>query len=201
MMTGTDETDRTSLTLLQRLRANEPDAWTRLIGLYRPLVLFWCGRAGVRGPDAEDASQDVFQVAVRRLPDFRRDRPGDTFRGWLRGITRNVVSAQARRNDTGPAAVGGSTAQFRIQEFADPATDAGDQDDPESEVAALMRRALDVVRAEFEPTTWRAFLATAVDGHPAPAVAADLGLTAAAVRQAKSRVLRRVKQELGESAE
>jgi RNA polymerase sigma-70 factor (ECF subfamily) len=200
-MTETNDAHRTSLTLLQRLRRNEPDAWVRLVGLYRPLVLFWCGRGGVRGPDAEDVSQDVFRVAAQRLPDFRRDRPGDTFRGWLRGITRNTLLAHARAAGRGPAAVGGTTAKLRVQAVPAPAAADPDEDDPASEVAALLRRVLDVVRAEFEPVTWRAFVATAVDGRPAPAVAADLGLSAAAVRQAKSRVLRRVKQELGELAE
>ena len=68
-------------------------------------------------------------------------------------------------------------------------------------MTALLRRALDLVRVEFEPATWRAFLLTAVDGRPAPEAAAELGVSAAAVRQAKSRVLRRVRQELGDLPE
>ena len=40
----------TSLSLLQRARANDQQAWARLTALYRPLVLFWCRQA--RCPDA-----------------------------------------------------------------------------------------------------------------------------------------------------
>jgi RNA polymerase sigma-70 factor (ECF subfamily) len=195
------ERPQTSLTLLQRLRANEPDAWSRVVSLYRPLVCYWCGRQGVIGADADDVAQEVFQVASARLADFRRERPGDTFRGWLRGITR--IKAWEHRRDAGqfPPAVGGSTALQRMHGVADdsPAdSDAAPQEDPPAEISALLRRALDYVRVEFEPATWRAFLLTAVDGKSAPDAAAEIGLSAAAVRQAKSRVLRRVRQELGD---
>ena len=59
-------------------------------------------------------------------------------------------------------------------------------------------RALDLVRAEFEGRTWQMFWRSAVDGHAVAAIARDLGASAAAVRQAKSRVLRRLKSELGD---
>jgi RNA polymerase sigma-70 factor (ECF subfamily) len=190
----------TSLTLLQRLRADESGAWERLVGLYRPLVLFWCGRWGVRGPDADDLAQEVFQTAAAKLGEFRRDRPGDTFRGWLRGITRNKLLAHGRKAREEQPGVGGSTAKLRLQEVPDPTPD-DDPDDPPGEVSALLRRAVDLVRGEFEPDTWRAFVLTAVDGRSAPEAAAELGQTPAAVRQAKSRVLRRLKQELGEVLE
>src|SRR5437879_4394607 len=57
---GTRMSDQqpTSLTLLERARANESAAWERLLHLYRPLVLHWCSRGGVTGADADDVSQD-----------------------------------------------------------------------------------------------------------------------------------------------
>jgi RNA polymerase sigma-70 factor (ECF subfamily) len=142
----------------------------------------------------------VFQVAAGRIGDFRRDRPGDTFRGWLRGITRWKARDHHRDAGNEPAAVGGSTAMVRLQDLADELS-ADDEEDPPSEIAGLLRRALELVRAEFEPTTWRAFLLTAVDNRPAPEAALELGLSPAAIRQAKSRVLRRIRQELGDLPE
>src|SRR5262249_3854170 len=79
----------TSCTLLQRARGHEPDAWTRIVGLYGPLVRTWARRAGLGAEDADDVAQEVFASAAAHLADFRRDRAGDTFRGWLRVITRN----------------------------------------------------------------------------------------------------------------
>jgi RNA polymerase sigma-70 factor, ECF subfamily len=37
-----------------------------------------------------------------------------------------------------------------------------------------------------------------VDGHPVDLIAADLGVTTASVRKSKSRVLRRLKEEVGD---
>jgi RNA polymerase sigma-70 factor (ECF subfamily) len=68
--------------------------------------------------------------------------------------------------------------------------------DPATGSAGLMRRALELIRRDFEEHTFRAFWQTAVDGRPAADVAADLGLTVDAVYQAKSRVLRRLREEL-----
>jgi RNA polymerase sigma-70 factor (ECF subfamily) len=171
-----------------------------MVGLYRPLVCYWCGRQGLVGEDVDDVAQEVFQVAAARLADFRRDRPGDTFRGWLRGITRIKVWEHLKAAGQRPPAVGGSTALNRLHGVADEPPAEADEDAP-SEMAALLRRALELVRGEFAPAAWRAFLLTAVEGKSAPEAAAELGLTAVAVRQHKSRVLRRVRQELGDLPE
>src|SRR5689334_17100196 len=108
----------TSLTLLQRLRENEPEAWRVMVRLYTPLVHHWCGRLGVRGADAEDVAQEVFGAAAAGLPRFRREQPGDSFRAWLRGITRNVLLQHFRRADRQPQASGGTDALAQMQEVA-----------------------------------------------------------------------------------
>jgi RNA polymerase sigma-70 factor (ECF subfamily) len=57
---------------------------------------------------------------------------------------------------------------------------------------------VELVRGEFEERTWQAFWLTTIDGRAPAALADELGMTSAAIRQAKSRVLRRLKQEMGE---
>jgi RNA polymerase sigma-70 factor (ECF subfamily) len=185
----------TSASLLQKARDNDPDAWRRLVHLYQPLILYWLGRAGVNDADAADLAQDVFMAAAGGLAGFRRDRPGDTFRGWLRGITRNHILLHHRRAGRNPAAAGGTDAFVRLQEVPSPAEDA---DDPPEELGNLYRRALELVRSEFEEKTWRAFWLTVVEGRAPVAVAPALGVSAAAIRQAKSRVLRRLREEVGD---
>ena len=186
----------TPLSLLERARANDADAWRRLMDLYRPIVLFWCARAGLQAEDAEDVTQGTFAAAAAGLSGFRRDREGDTFRGWLRAVARNQVLLHFRRNKGRPQAEGGSDAWQSLQSVADPI--AAPDDAEEAEVGQIYRRALDQVRGEFEGRTWQAFWMTAVEGRSPASIAADLGMNPAAVRQAKSRVLRRLKQEMGE---
>jgi RNA polymerase sigma-70 factor (ECF subfamily) len=187
----------TSLTLLDRLRANDGDAWHTMVRLYTPLVRHWCDRSGVRRADGDDVAQDVFRAAALSMEAFRRDRPGDSFRGWLRGITRNMVLQHFRHAGKQPRAAGGTDIHRRLESIAD--TDAGDDDeDPAEELDGLRRRALDLVRGEFESRTWQAFWRTVVDDAAPVDVAAELGTSAAAVRMAKSRVLRRLKEEFGD---
>ena len=167
-----------------------------MVSLYGPLVRRWCGRAGLAAEDAEDVCSEVFASAAAHLGGFRRDRPGDTFRGWLRVITRNAVLAHHRHNSRRPQAEGGSEALGRLQDLADPLAGSGDEE--ESEAGLLYRRAIEQVCGDFAERTWRAFWLTVIEGRSPAALAAELGVTTAAIRQAKSRVLRRLKQEMGD---
>lgn len=171
--------------------------------LYTPLVYHWCGRWKVRGADADDVLQEVFQSAALSLANFRRDRAGDTFRGWLRGIARNKLQDLLRRRGAQPNAAGGSTVHEQIQQLTDSsaASTPNDQaDDPEDSqvLGGIFRATLQEVRGQFDDRTWKAFWRTTVDQQRPVDVAAELGVSPASVRMAKSRVLRRVREELGD---
>ena len=188
----------TSLTLLQRLRDNEPEAWRTMVQLYTPLIYHWCSRGGVRGADAEDVVQEVFRATATSLDKFRREREGDSFRAWLRGITRNMLLLHFRRTNRQPQAVGGPDTLVRLQEAAEATTPAPDEEDPPSELEALRRRALELVRDQVEERTWQAFWLTAMEGQSPVDVAAGLGVSPNAVGMSKSRVLRRLKEQFGD---
>jgi RNA polymerase sigma-70 factor (ECF subfamily) len=186
----------TSLTLLERVRANDAEAWRRLVFLYSPLVHFWCRRAGLHEADAADVLQDVFLAVAGAVAGFDR-RAGGAFRAWLWTITRNKLRDHFRRLKDRPEAAGGSEAHRRLLDVPDeePAAPA-DPSDPGS-ATALLRRALELIRGDFEERTWQAFYRATVEGQPAAALAAELGLSVDAVYQAKARVLRRLREELG----
>jgi len=57
-------------------------------------------------------------------------------------------------------------------------------------------RALELMRADFQPVTWQACWEFVVRDRPAAEVAAELGITINTVYLAKSRVLRRLREEL-----
>ena len=193
---GSPSGKATSLTLLERARAREPEAWERLMRLYAPLVASWCACGGVRGADAEDVVQEVFGAAARGLGRFRRERPEDSFRGWLRGITKLKLREHFRRAGRQPRAGGGS-ASVGLQEVADPTVELPEEDSP-TELRDLYRRALQLIRGAFEERTWQMFWLTVIEDRPTADVAAEYGVTAAAVRKARSRVLHRLKEEVGD---
>lgn len=110
--------DSTSSSLIVRAKSFEPQAWQRLVDLYGPLIYRWCRVAGLQAADAADVAQEVFQTVAVRIVGFHHDRTGDTFRGWLRAVTRNKIGDCFRRHRAEPSAKGGSEAQVRLQQIS-----------------------------------------------------------------------------------
>ena len=180
----------TSVSLLERLRlpAEQEPAWNRFVQLYTPLLYHWARRLGMPSADAADLVQEVFALLVRELPLFVYD-PGKSFRGWLRTVTLNKWRDLGRRRAAAPA---GGDAGLADAPAAD---DVASFDEAEYR-AHLVKRALQLMQAEFHPTTWKACWEYVVADRPAADVARELGVTVNAVYLAKSRVLARLRQEL-----
>jgi len=187
----------TSATLIERVKGGDSQSWERLMKLYSPLVLWWCRTRGTRREDAEDIAQDVFKTVFGRIADFTKRQPGSSFRAWLRTITHYKVGDHLRRSRHRPAAAGGSDAQEILAELPEEFGDDSSADEDPSERVVLLRSAMELVRPEFEPPTWAAAMRTAVEGQRPAQVAAALGLSPSAVYTAKSRVLKRLREELG----
>ena len=179
----------TPASLLERLRLpGDVEAWDRFVRLYTPMIHQWARRAGASPEDAADLVQEVLATLLRALPEFSYD-PGRSFRAWLKTITLNRWRQWRART---ARVVSGNPGGVR-----EPADEPEAPDFEESEYRRyLVGRAVQVMREEFEPATWRACWATAAEGRPAVEVAAELGVTVNAVYLAKSRVLRRLHQEL-----
>jgi RNA polymerase sigma-70 factor (ECF subfamily) len=180
----------TSISLLERVRRlEEHAAWERFVELYTPLLFYWTCRLGMQDTDAADLVQEVFTVLIQKLPEFHYES-GKSFRGWLRTITYNKWRDFLRRRAADPTRAGSETL---------PDLPAPDSEDPfwEQEYRQhLVARALELMQREFHPTTWKACWECVVAGRPAGDVARELGLSVEAVYAAKSRVLRRMRQEL-----
>jgi RNA polymerase sigma-70 factor, ECF subfamily len=188
--------DETSLSLLVRLREQDQHAWERMVSLYSPLILRWCRRVGLTDDDAADVGQDVFLAVYRKIGVFHRDQEGDSFRGWLRKITRNQVFEFLRQRGAGQAR-GGDFAKQVFDKLPAAPMDGQDAD----ERAVLYRRAIDLIRNDYEPRNWLAFWHVVVAGESVEEVARDLAMTPNAVYLCKSRILRRIRHEFSELIE
>lgn len=182
--------DATPVSLLERIRTQgDQEAWTRMVDLTTPLLFYWARRVGLQRHDAADLVQDVLALLVQKLPEFEYD-PRRSFRSWLKTVTLNKWSDRRRRLSATELAEG----DRRLVELAAP-----ENNDAFWEVEYrkhLVARALEIMQSEFHPTTWKACWEHVVSGRSAAEVAAELGLTPGAVYVAKSRVLRRLRQEL-----
>jgi RNA polymerase sigma-70 factor (ECF subfamily) len=178
----------TSLSLLQRACALDPAAWERLCTLYGPIVYGWCRRYGLQHDDAADCCQEVFQSVFRNLSQFWQN--GGVFHSWLGTITLNQVRLHYRKIKPTPGLIEGQ----QLQDWP------GAIPDSDSDVVntrqQVIRRALDLVRGDFNEQTWQIFERTTLQNETCAEVATALGLTPNAVRQARFRVIRRLRQEL-----
>jgi RNA polymerase sigma-70 factor (ECF subfamily) len=176
----------TSQSLLDRLKLPAAEAaWRRFADLYAPLFYYWARRLSLQEQDAADLVQEVFAVLLQKMPAFSYDRD-KSFRGWLRTVFHNKWRERHRRA-VRPAA-GGSV--------LDDLPDAAGDDLSEAEFQRhLAIRAMELMQSEFQPVTWKACWEHVVGDRPAADVARELGITVNAVYLAKSRVLRRLRQE------
>jgi RNA polymerase sigma-70 factor (ECF subfamily) len=185
----------TSASLLERLqRGADEDAWRRLVEIYTPLIQGWLRRqAALQAGDADDLTQEVLAALLQHLPKFEHNQRAGAFRAWLRTLTVNRLRDFWRRQQARGRPLPTDPARL-LAEWEDPAsglTRLWEQEHDRHVAATLLER----VRGEFTPKTWEAFCGVALEGRRAAAVAAALGLTANAVLIAKSRVLRRLREE------
>lgn len=186
----------TSLSLLARIRQDDSSAWKELVSLYTPLVDFWCRRHAVPESDIQDLRQEVFFAVSRSINRFQPSGNSGSFRAWLWSITRHKMVDWLRCQSRSAQAVGGSSALQLVQNLPE---EIDEQDHSERcQFNELIHRAMEQTRAEFEPKSWQAFWRTTVDGLSVAQVAEDLSISMATVRQHRSRILRRLRQQLGE---
>jgi RNA polymerase sigma-70 factor (ECF subfamily) len=186
----------TPASLLERLRLR-PDAasWQRLVEVYTPLIRNWLRPYQLQFSDADDLTQEVLTVLVRELPNFRHDLRQGAFRRWLRTITVNRLRTFWRGRKTRPVTSGNVDFEQVLDQLEKADSDLSRRWDEEHD-RHVVRRLLELIEPEFEPTTWQAFRMLTLEEKPTVAVAATLGITPNAARIAKSRVLNRFRQEI-----
>jgi RNA polymerase sigma-70 factor (ECF subfamily) len=187
----------TSPSLVKRLASTPTDDdWRRLDELYRPLLRAWMKRAGVPASDVDDLVQDVLAVVFRKIGGFERRGKG-AFRAWLRTILTNQMGDYFGRQKRVPTATGDSGFLRRLGELESPdcaLSRLWDREHDEHVLAEAIKQVQG--QGDVTPVTWEAFRRHAREGEPAVQVAEALGLSLNAVLLAKSRVLKRLRQEL-----
>jgi RNA polymerase sigma-70 factor, ECF subfamily len=183
----------TSRSLLARAGAGEESAWKRFVEVYQPMIRGWLARHAVHPQEVDDLTQDILAVMVRELGRFAHaGRPG-SFRSWLRTITANRAREFWRAGKGRARGAGGSVLEMAEQlEAPDSVLSAFWNAEHDAHV---LRRLLVLMEERFEPRTVRAFRRLVFDGARAGDVAAEVGMSVAAVYAAKSRVLQRLRQE------
>ena len=150
------------------------------------MIYVWGRRVGLQPADAADLVQDVLTTLVRNLPEFHYQQQG-SFRAWLRTVTLNKWRDSCRRKAARPAERGGD-------QLLDVAAPEAEDSLVEAEYRAhVVARALELMQAEFQSTTWKACWELVVAGRTAADIAREFQISENAVYLAKGRVMRRLR--------
>lgn len=180
----------TPASLLERLRQPfDPEAWSRFVSLYTPMIYLWARRVGLQEADATDLVQDVFVTLLQVLPTFEYDRQ-KSFRRWLYTVTIN----RWRKDRKAPAS---RVISGRV-DLPEPVAGADELEACwEAEYQRhVVAQALRLMRSDFAEATWKACWELTANARSAAEVAAQLGLSVGAVYAANFRVLNRLRREL-----
>jgi RNA polymerase sigma factor (sigma-70 family) len=196
-----DGCPQTQPSLLIRIRdPADAGAWGRFVDVYTPFIYAVLRRRGLQSADAADVAQDVMQTVAAGISRFDYDRSRGSFRGWLFSVARSRLNDHYRTRQRQPVGSG----QTEVHDLLAAQPDTNDDDEWErSWQRHLLELAAAKVRDQFEPTTWKAFWSTAVEGKPVPQVARELDLTPGAIYIARSRVmakLRKIVEEIDDDA-
>src|SRR4051795_2392963 len=156
----------TRASLLVRLRdAGDTGAWQEFVKLYAPLIYGFARKRGLQDADAADLMQDVLRSVSSAIGRLDYDRGQGTFRGWLFTITRNKIFNFLSARRIRPQAAGDSSTNRLL--VSEPDGHDGDEAWELEYQRRLAAMAMERVKAEFQPNTWKAFWLTAVEGTSA----------------------------------
>lgn len=175
------------------------DAWIRMTSLFGPIVHRQVRRSRIAPSDIPDVVQTVFFKASTSIDSYHHNRARHgSFRAWLFGITSNVINDYFRKSAKTPIAVGGVESTLINDLSVDNSSVPVWEPDPKrvNSKTTFAHRAIDAIKSDFSVSTWQCFWRTVVQGESAKAIGEDLNLSPAAVRQAKFRVLKRLREEL-----
>ena len=160
--------------------------WAEFAEKYARVIAGFARNAGLRAQDADDVLQDVLLGFFRVSDQFDYDPERGRFRGYLKRVTLNAIRARHRRK---------RPSTF-IKDDYDPPAEMPDVDaawDREW-TEQLLQRAMMEARSGVEDRTWKAFELYGVRGVPVDQVAKELEMTPAAIRHAKMRLVKQVRE-------
>ena len=191
----------TRQSLLLRLRDHQDhQAWAQFVEVYAPLIYDYARQRGLQDADAADLTQVCLRRVAASMDKLEYDPQRGRFRGWLFTLVRHRLRDFLDRPRCNPQGSGDSRVQRLLE----------NQAAPEQDETAVWERewrrnlfawAAEQVRPRVQEATWQAFWKTAVEDRSGHEVAAELGLTVAAVYLAKSRVMARLRAAIQEVQE
>lgn len=187
------DSNSTHLTFLLRLRDRADSlSWPEFHERYGQLLYRYARARGASHADAEDIVQEVELYLFKALDGFEYDVRKGRFRTYLRSAVVHAMGRRASKEARQPAMLDPQTFDYLACE-REASADA--RWEREWQLHRL-RWAMRSIAGDFGPTMLKAFELHVLAGNSVAETADQLGLSKASVYQAKSRVLKCLKERL-----
>lgn len=185
----------THLTFLLRLRDRADSVtWPEFHERYGQLLYRYARARGASHTDAEDIVQEVELGLFRALDGFEYDARKGRFRSYLRTAVVHAMGRRAKQHARQPDALDPNQFDYVAYEKE---TTADARWEREWQLNRL-RWAMHTIADSFEPQTLRAFELHVLAGETVESTMSATGLSQASVYQAKSRVLKALRDALAQ---
>ena len=187
--------DETRVTLIERVRSGKDQtAWQEFTGIYGNYLYLIVRGLGIAEDDADDVVQDCLLSIWKAMPNFEYGKNGATFRTWAATIARRTVIDHRRKL--------GRRIKTDSLEDNDSFVDPGNDNDPEFIAFVdkewrtyVVNLAFERIRPHFSGKAIGVFEAALAGKSPA-AIAEQFDLQQDSIRKLRSRVARRLEQEI-----
>jgi len=181
----------TRTSMVHALRLPKASRWQDFVFIYTPLLRHWIEVRQVPKSAQDDVLQESLKSIYVGIGDFKlRKFEKGSFRGWLRTIVNRRVADYFRLASKSKTAPLGLVMDVENRPQRDPAELAAE----EIALRELEARALHLIRESTAEKTWKMFWLSVVEQVPTGEIAEAFGVSSAAVRVAKSRVLMRLRR-------
>ena len=181
--------------LLIRLHdRDDAAAWGEFVEIYRPVIVRIAKLRGMQSADADDLAQHVLLQVSKAIDTFDPARQDAKFRTWLRRIADNAILNTLSRGFPDRGSGNSDLHQWLHQRPADSDHDSAMlTTEVRREIFHLAARK---IRDEFSRDTWASFWRTAVEGQDVQQVADGIGRSLGSVYASRSRVMKRLRQQV-----
>lgn len=187
---------KTSASLILRLQdPGDHAAWSQFAEIYEPLIARMATQMGMQPADVAESTQEVLMHLTSVVRQWRPREQAGSFRSWLRQVARNVMIRFLQTRDYRCMGTGDTGVHLNLAENSDRLGHESQLYDIEFR-HQVFGWVVNKIENDFQRPTWQAFWLTMVENQPIKDVATDLKISVGAVYIARSRVMRRLQNEV-----
>ena len=163
------------------------DALNEFDRRYGEVVLAFCLEKGLQAADAEDVAQQVFTAVHCQIGEFEYNPDRGRFRAWLITVALRAIWKIWNRN--------GTRKEVSLEDLTG-LLQPTDNGWPSHFSAAVLEVATARIRSEYSAEEWTVFEQSWLHDVPYTRIADELGRSISWVYQAKSKILKRLRQQV-----